>query len=140
VYHHHHHHQRRATSGRIGTFDSCAAASRLIAAALRAVPYSRAVDAELKERIVERESVLAKIRRILIDKLHVELEEASIDPDVALFGTGLGLDSVDALELVIATEDEFDITFPQDALGAALRTLNGVVDLVLELRTVQEAP
>jgi acyl carrier protein len=98
------------------------------------------VDAELKERIVERESVLAKIRRILIDKLHVELEEASIDPDVALFGTGLGLDSVDALELVIATEDEFDITFPQDALGAALRTLNGVVDLVLELRTVQEAP
>jgi acyl carrier protein len=100
--------------------------------------YSRTVDARLREHIAERERVLRKIRRILIEKLYVQLEEEAIDPDVALFGTGLGLDSVDALELVVSTEDEFGVTFPQEALSGALRTLNGVVDLVLELRQIGE--
>ena len=49
--------------------------------------------------IETREQALARIREILIQKLHVRRAPDEIDPDTPLFGTGLGLDSVDAVDL-----------------------------------------
>lgn len=81
---------------------------------------------------VERRRVtLGRVRRVLIDSLHVPREPDEIDADAPLFGTGLGLDSVDAVELVVSLEAEFGLTLPDDSGRTALRTLNTVVDLVL---------
>ena len=91
------------------------------------------MDAELRAQIVRRERVIEGLKRILIENLHVAVPADAIDLDAALFGTGLGLDSVDALELVVATEARFRVTFPQDTLRGSLRTVNAVVDLVLGL-------
>ena len=54
--------------------------------------------------------VLAQIKNLIVESLRLEgVDAATIGDDQALFGGGLGLDSVDALELVVAIERRFDI-------------------------------
>jgi acyl carrier protein len=53
--------------------------------------------------------LLERVKRLIIDRLKLELEPAAIEDDAPLFGTGLGLDSIDALELVVGLEQEFKI-------------------------------
>ena len=59
-----------------------------------------------------------RIKHLLIDKLHLEgLTPESIADDMPLFGEGLGLDSVDALELVVALEKEFALRIQSHEVG-----------------------
>ena len=79
-----------------------------------------------------REAVLGALREVLRTALHVDRPDDDLDPDVALFGTGLGLDSVDAIELLVCLEATFGIHLGDDALAPAhMRTLGTIVDLVL---------
>lgn len=89
------------------------------------------MDSELRTTIERREAALATVRRILIDNLDVQAPPEAIDADAPLFGTGLALDSVDALELVVAVEAAFGVSLPEAALRARLRTINTLVDLLL---------
>ncbi len=55
-----------------------------------------------------------------------------IDPDAVLFGTGLGLDSVDAVELTVAIESEFGVKVPDNEKSRSIfRTVNSLVDHIL---------
>ncbi|MBW2453273.1 MAG: acyl carrier protein [Deltaproteobacteria bacterium] len=90
------------------------------------------MEPELGSYIDRREAALAAVRTILIDNLGYQAEPQEIDADAPLFGTGLGLDSVDALELVVAVEAGFGVTLPENALRERLRTLNTLVDLLLQ--------
>ena len=59
-----------------------------------------------------------------------------IGDDLPLFGPdGLGLDSIDALELVVSMEKTFGVGVPSsDVAGKALRTVNTIHDYILEKR------
>jgi acyl carrier protein len=60
-------------------------------------------SAELRETI-------DRLRPLIVSSLLLDdVSPEHIDPDEPLFGGGLGLDSVDALELVLAVEKEFHI-------------------------------
>ncbi len=88
--------------------------------------------AALRAQVARREDALARVRRLLVEKLRVERAPEEIDPDAPLFGTGLGLDSIDAVELAVCLETDFGVRLPDDISGpAALRTVDSVVDLVL---------
>ena len=90
------------------------------------------MDEDLRARIDRRRRALDRVRRILIEKLKVDREPDEIDPDVSLFGTGLHLDSVDAVELLVVLESELGVAIPDEiAAPARLRTVNTLVDLVL---------
>jgi acyl carrier protein len=55
---------------------------------------------------------------MLVESLKLEgLDPASIGDDQPLFGGPLGLDSVDALELVVAIEREFGVAVPSEEVG-----------------------
>jgi acyl carrier protein len=90
------------------------------------------LDDALGAYVRQREEVLEKVRRTLIACLDLRRASDEIDPDTVLFGTGLGLDSVDAVELIISLEMEFGIKLGTDeARRTALRSVNAVVDAVL---------
>jgi acyl carrier protein len=85
--------------------------------------------------IERREEVLGRVRRLLIACLDLQHAPDDIDPDTPLFGTGLGLDSVDAVELVISLEMEFGMQLPDgDERRLALRSVNALVDTILDSR------
>lgn len=54
--------------------------------------------------------LIEKLKVELIEQLNLEdLDPSEIDPESALFGDGLGLDSIDALEIIVLLEKEYDI-------------------------------
>ena len=59
-----------------------------------------------------RTEIEAKLKETVVSSLDLEdLTPADIETDVPLFGEGLGLDSIDALELGMAVKKAFGITF-----------------------------
>lgn len=87
---------------------------------------------DLESYIARREAALNRVRALLVDRLHVDRDPDTIDPDTPLFGTGLGLDSVDAVEMVVSLEDGFGVKLPDDALGRrVMRTVGKLVDMIL---------
>lgn len=60
--------------------------------------------------MVETNNIREDLKQLIVDSLHLErLKAESISDDTVLFGEGLGLDSVDALELVVAIERRYRI-------------------------------
>jgi acyl carrier protein len=60
----------------------------------------------------------SEIKRLLIEALDLRHKtEAEIDDDAPLFGDGLKLDSLDALQLAVALEERYGIQIPDDVEG-----------------------
>lgn len=56
------------------------------------------------------EELIEKLKLQIIEQLNLEdMEPEDIDADDPLFGDGLGLDSIDALELIVLLEKEYGI-------------------------------
>jgi acyl carrier protein len=56
------------------------------------------------------EALHASIKRLIVDALMLEdVDPNEIDDEAPLFGEGLGLDSIDALELAIALDKKFGV-------------------------------
>ncbi len=56
------------------------------------------------------EELIEKLKLQIIEQLNLEdVEPDEIDPEEPLFGDGLGLDSIDALELIVLLEKEYGI-------------------------------
>jgi acyl carrier protein len=51
-----------------------------------------------------------RLKQLIVDTLALEdVDPATIETDAPLFGEGLGLDSIDALELALAIHTEFGV-------------------------------
>ena len=87
-----------------------------------------------------RSALLDEVRSMLIDALKLDLTAEAIDPDAPLFGTGLGLDSVDAVELVVQLETRYGLALVGSIhVPSVCRTPNILVDTILQKRA-GEAP
>ena len=63
-------------------------------------------------------STTARLQSLIVRSLNLDdVRPEDIEPDAPLFGGGLGLDSVDALELVVAIEKEFGIRVDSHEIG-----------------------
>jgi acyl carrier protein len=62
--------------------------------------------------------LIEKIKTLIIQRLKlVDMTSEMIETDAPLFGEGLGLDSIDALELVLGLEKEFGVIIPDAEVG-----------------------
>ncbi|GLQ96121.1 phosphopantetheine-binding protein [Dyella mobilis] len=80
-----------------------------------------------------------EIAQLIIDTLNLEdVTVADIPPDQPLFGEGLGLDSVDALELALALQKRYDIRIASDSKDAR-QHFTTVATLAAFVQAQQEA-
>ncbi len=78
-----------------------------------------------------------EIKQLIIDVLMIENKTPdAIDNAAPLFGEGLGLDSVDALELAMELEDAFGVTLPDnDATREVFASVNSLAAYISEHRS-----
>lgn len=80
-----------------------------------------------------REEIERKLKETIVSSLDLEdLAPEGIESDMLLFGEGLGLDSIDALELGMAVKKAFGVTFSSDAAEnrRIFRSVSTLADLV----------
>jgi acyl carrier protein len=75
-----------------------------------------------------------QIKAMLVENLMLQITAAEIGDDQPLFGSGsLGLDSVDALQLVVALDKNFCLKIPDPAAAKKiLQSVNAIAEAVGE--------
>ncbi|MBD3421904.1 MAG: acyl carrier protein [Chitinivibrionales bacterium] len=64
------------------------------------------------------EALVEKLKTQIIESLKLsDVTTDEIDPDAPLIGEGLGLDSIDTLELLVLLEKEYGVTVPDVNVG-----------------------
>lgn len=82
-------------------------------------------------------SLVDEIKTLIIEHLNLEdVDAGGVDANAPLFGEGLGLDSVDALELVMLMETTYGAKIGSSEVGKqAFATLNTLAQFVQDNRT-----
>jgi acyl carrier protein len=71
----------------------------------------------------------ADLARLIVKTLNLEVPAVEIDPHAPLYGEGLGLDSIDMLEIALAVSQQFGVKLRADDknnahIFSSLRSLN----------------
>jgi acyl carrier protein len=85
-----------------------------------AIPKGREV------RHMEREEILDKVKEVIVEQLNVEEDDVNED---ASFIDDLGADSLDIVELVMALEEQFSISIP-DEEAENIKTVGDAVEYI----------
>ncbi|MGN1353586.1 MAG: phosphopantetheine-binding protein [Alloprevotella sp.] len=85
-----------------------------------------------------KEELIEKLKSEIIEVLNLEdLTPADIDADAPLFGEGLGLDSIDALELIVLLERNYGIKLKDAAEGKEVfKSVAVMADYIIAHRNV----
>ena len=94
--------------------------------------HSHAAQAALPAR----EQVIEGVKEVVGEHMGIPVEQ--IRDDDAL-ENDLGCDSLDVVEIVMETEEQFGISVPDD-IGDGVRTIADMVDGVLRLLAEQQSP
>lgn len=75
-------------------------------------------------------ALLAEVAQLLVSALNLETAPADIDPDQPLYGEGLGLDSIDILEVALVVSKRYGLQLRADhedntKIFTSLRSLAG---------------
>lgn len=70
--------------------------------------------------------VFEKIQEIIVSELGVDKEDVTLEADL---NDDLGADSLDAVELIMAIEDEFDLSVSDD-VAQGLKNVQQIVDYI----------
>jgi acyl carrier protein len=89
--------------------------------------------------VADAEALHQEIKALIVDTLMLEEVTADeIDTDAPLFVEGLGLDSIDSLELAMELEERYGVTLEEDPEQnqAIFQSVRSLASFVLESRQV----
>lgn len=74
----------------------------------------------------------AALAQLIVTTLNLEVPAAEIDPEAPLYGEGLGLDSIDMLEISLVVSQQFGVKLRADdeknvQIFSSLRSLNAFI-------------
>lgn len=83
------------------------------------------------------EELILTLKEQIIDALNLEeITPEDIDNEAPLFGDGLGLDSIDALELIVILDRFYGIKLANPAEGKEIfKSINTIADYISKNRT-----
>jgi acyl carrier protein len=86
----------------------------------------------LKEIVNNSEALFEFLKKMIIETLKLEgVTIEGIDSNAPLFRKGLGLDSIDALELVVAIEKIFNVIIEDEEVGKrAFASVNALAEFI----------
>jgi len=81
--------------------------------------------------------VRLKLKELLVTELNLEGKTpADIDDAAPLFGEGLGLDSLDALQLAMSIEEKFGVRVPEgDEARSIFASINALAEFVVRAKS-----
>jgi acyl carrier protein len=78
----------------------------------------------------------SQIKQAIVRSLKLPIKPEEIEDGAPLFGAGLGLDSIDALELVLELERSFGVVIGDEQTGGqVLRSVDSIAEFVEAQRT-----
>jgi len=81
------------------------------------------------------EELKVQIKQAIVRSLKLPLKAEEIQDAAPLFGEGLGLDSIDALELVLELERSFGVVIGDEQTGGkVLRSVDSIAEFVAQQR------
>lgn len=82
-------------------------------------------------------SLLLEVAQLVVGALNLEIAAADIKPDEALYGDGLGLDSIDILEIALVVSKQYGLQLRagQDDNHAIFHSLRTLGDHIAAWRT-----
>jgi len=92
------------------------------------------IEQKRRRMVQPDDHLIEKIKQLIIQRLKLaDMTPEMIENDAPLFGEGLGLDSIDALELVLGLEKEFGVIIPDAEVGKRVfQSVRTVAQYVLE--------
>jgi acyl carrier protein len=82
----------------------------------------------------------AEIKRAIVGALRLPITPEEIDDSVSLFDEGLGLDSIDVLELVLEIERTFGVAIGDEQTGMkVLRSVDTIAEYITNERAKSSA-
>lgn len=82
------------------------------------------------------EELIVELKKQIIEVLNLEdVKPEDIDNDSPLFGEGLGLDSIDALELIVLMEKNYGIKIKDPSAGKEIfKSVNTMAEYISKNR------
>jgi acyl carrier protein len=75
--------------------------------------------------------IAQRAKELLISGLRLEITPQEIVDAEPIFGAGLGLDSIDALEFVVLIEETFGVSIPDETVAKqALASIDALADFI----------
>jgi acyl carrier protein len=60
------------------------------------------------------DALIPEVAQLIVEALNLEMEAGEIEPDAPLFGEGLGLDSIDVLEVALVISKKYGFQLRSD--------------------------
>ena len=83
------------------------------------------------------DTLTAEVAELIVQALNLEVSAAQIAPDRPLYGEGLGLDSIDILEIALVVSKQYGVQLRADSEenGRIFGSLRQLVDYITAHRT-----
>jgi len=86
------------------------------------------------------DSLIPELARKLVETLGLDMTPESVDPAAPLIGAGLGIDSIDTLELVVMIDKDYGVKIDNRAAGVeAFASLNALAAFIRQHRPASPA-
>lgn len=87
---------------------------------------------------MEKPEIAQRAKELLISGLRLEITPDEIVDADPIFGSGLGLDSIDALEFVVLIEENFGVSIPDETVAKqALASIDALAEFIVNERRRQ---